>query len=115
MRDTGPRTTTTTNSLASISQGGHALLQSPREAALIDAAEFARELSVSKPTIWRLLAAQRIPEPIRLTAQCLRWRRDEVAAWIAAGCPSLNEERPAATNGEASKNPSTPFLKEVTR
>ena len=78
---------------------------SPAPAVLIDAAEFARMLSVSKPTIWRMLAAQRIPEPIRLTSQCLRWKRDAVLRWLdsleAAGCPSQNEQRPAAANGEA--------------
>ncbi len=63
------------------------LSASPRESVLIDAAEFARMLSVSKPTLWRMLSAQKkIPEPIRLTSQCLRWRRDSVLAWINAGC-----------------------------
>ena len=68
---------------------------------LIDAAELARMLSVSKPTIWRMLSAQRAPEPLRLTAQCLRWRRSDVEAWLAAGCPA--QQRPTGTNGEASK------------
>ena len=62
---------------------------SPRESVLIDAAEFARMLSVSKPTLWRMLSAQQINEPIRLTSQVLRWRRDSVLAWINAGCPPL--------------------------
>ena len=57
---------------------------------LIDAAELARMLSVSKPTIWRWLSEGRLLEPIRLTAQCLRWRRDAVLAWIDAGCPPFN-------------------------
>lgn len=56
---------------------------------LIDAAELARMLSVSKPTIWRMLSGQKIPEPIRLTSQCLRWRRDSVLAWIDAGCSPI--------------------------
>lgn len=62
---------------------------------LIDAAELARMLSVSKPTIWRLLSAQKIPEPLRLTAQCLRWRRSDVDGWLAS-FPILNEQSPAA-------------------
>ena len=81
---------------------------------MINAAEFARLLSVSKPTIWRMLSAQRIPEPIRLTAQCLRWKREHVLRWIDSGCATLNEQRPAAVNGEASVNSSTPFAREVT-
>lgn len=55
--------------------------------ALIDAKELAELLSVSKPSIWRWLSEGRLPEPIRLTAQCLRWRRDQVNDWIKAGCP----------------------------
>lgn len=59
---------------------------------LIDAAELARILSVSKPTIWRWLSEGRLPEPIRLTSQCLRWRLDAVLAWIEAGCRPCSEE-----------------------
>lgn len=66
--------------------------------ALIDAAEFARMLSVSKPTIWRLLSAQKIPEPIRLTSQCLRWRRDSVLVWVASGCLTLADQ-PSTMHG----------------
>lgn len=68
---------------------------------LIDAAEFARMLSVSKPTIWRLLSSQKIPEPIRLTSQCLRWRRDVALRWIEAGCPSFGVGDAAQSEGDA--------------
>ncbi len=64
--------------------------------ALIDAAEFARLLSISKPTIWRLREAGKLPPAIALTSQCVRWRRDAVLAWIEAGCP-------AATASESQK------------
>ena len=98
MRDTSPGTKTT--GLASI---GDVRLQSQSEAALIDAAEFARLLSVSKPTVWRLLAAHRIPEPIRLTSQCLRWKRNAVLAWIDSGCSDLDEQRLAIASGSSSR------------
>ena len=55
--------------------------------ALIDAAELARMLSVSKPTIWRM--RDKLPPSIALTSQCIRWRRDAVLEWINTGCPSL--------------------------
>lgn len=61
--------------------------------ALIDAAELARMLSVSKPTIWRI--RDKLPPCIALTSQCIRWRRRTgnpatgVEDWIDAGCPSL--------------------------
>lgn len=54
--------------------------------ALMDAAELARLLSVSKPTIWRLREAGRLPPAIALTSQCIRWQRDKVLAWIEGGC-----------------------------
>ena len=55
---------------------------------LIDAAELARMLSVSKPTVWRLRDDGKLPPSIALTSQCVRWRRDAVAEWIEAGCPA---------------------------
>lgn len=56
---------------------------------LIDATELAQMLLISKPSVWRWLSEGRLPEPIRLTAQCLRWRREAVLAWIDAGCPTI--------------------------
>ena len=60
--------------------------------ALIDAAEFARLLSVSKPTIWRLRQDGKLPPAIALTSQCIRWRKDAVASWIDAGCPVAGQK-----------------------
>ena len=71
---------------------------------LIDAGELARMLSVSKPTIWRMRNDEKLPPGIALTSQCLRWRRSDVEAWLAAGCPH-QQQRPAAANGEASEKP----------
>ena len=61
-----------------------------KPSALLDAAEFARLLSVSKPTIWRLRESGKLPLPITLTSQCVRWRRADVEAWIENGCPSCS-------------------------
>ena len=55
---------------------------------LIDAAELARLLSVSKPTVWRMRETGRLPPSISLTSQCIRWRREVVLGWIDAGCPA---------------------------
>lgn len=62
--------------------------------ALIDAAELARLLSVSKPTIWRLREAGKLPPAIALTSQCIRWRFDIVADWIKSGCPNPRQSEP---------------------
>ncbi len=59
---------------------------------LIDAAELARMLSVSKPTIWRMREDGKLPPAIALTSQCIRWRRDAVLSWIDAGCPSIDAQ-----------------------
>lgn len=67
----------------------------PREAALIDAAELARLLSVSKPTIFRARDAGKLPVAIALTSQCIRWQlrtgnpATGVLDWVEAGCPPL--------------------------
>lgn len=66
---------------------------------LIDAGELARLLSISKPSLWRWLENGRLPEPIRFTAQSLRWRRDVVIPWIESGCPAANNTQ--ATEGQA--------------
>lgn len=50
---------------------------------LIDATELARMLSVSKPTIWRMRADGKLSEPLKLTAQCLRWRRSDIESFLA--------------------------------
>ena len=63
---------------------------------LIDAAELAQMLSVSKPSVWRWMAEGKLPPPIRITAQCLRWNREAVLAWIAARCPAPTTEGGAA-------------------
>lgn len=60
--------------------------------ALIDAAELARMLSVSKPSIWRWKEAGKLPPAITLTAQCVRWKRDVVLSWIDAGCPTIDAQ-----------------------
>ena len=63
---------------------------------LIDAAELARMLSVSKPSVWRWMAEGKLPPPIRITAQCLRWNREAVLTWITAGCHAPTTEGGAA-------------------
>ena len=57
--------------------------------ALIDARELAAMLAISVPTVWRMRESGRLPEPLRLTAQCVRWRRADIDSWLTAGCPSI--------------------------
>ena len=52
---------------------------------LITARKLAQLLEVSTRTLWRLRSAGQLPEPMRLGG-AVRWRLDEVRAWIAGGC-----------------------------
>jgi excisionase family DNA binding protein len=54
---------------------------------LITAEELARLLNTSERSIWRYLSAGDIPKPVRLGRGTVRWRYEEIRAWIAAGCP----------------------------
>lgn len=60
--------------------------ESPGDAILIDAKAAARMLGVSTRTVARLRDRRAMPGPVRIGTS-LRWRRDELAEWIAAGCP----------------------------
>lgn len=63
---------------------------SPVSELLLSAADLARELRVSTKTIRRLDAMGKLPLPVKL-GRLLRWRRDELIAWLAAGGPDRDE------------------------
>jgi predicted DNA-binding transcriptional regulator AlpA len=71
---------------------------------LIDARRFAKLLSVSLATLWRLQAQQVIPPPIKL-GHLTKWRLAEVIEWIEADCPpqrnwGYSRERSLSRNGK---------------
>ncbi|GIW86426.1 MAG: hypothetical protein KatS3mg108_0750 [Isosphaeraceae bacterium] len=57
-----------------------------KTAVLISADEVATMLGVSERTLWRLLSAGKLPEPVRI-GRNTRWRAAEVRDWIERGCP----------------------------
>ena len=57
------------------------------EPLLVDARSLARMLCVGIRTVRAWDASGRIPEPIRLSPGCVRWRYSEVSDWVSAGCP----------------------------
>lgn len=57
------------------------------EALLLDARAAAQLLAVSESTLWKLHSSGRIPNPMRLGGRVVRWRREELEAWVRAGCP----------------------------
>lgn len=52
-----------------------------------NAGQVAKMLGVSVRQVWRLHTTGRLPKPVRL-GNCVRWRRAEVEAFVAAGCPT---------------------------
>ena len=52
----------------------------------IQAREVGRMLGVSLRQVWRLNSAGKLPKPVRLGGS-VRWRRDEIIAFVEAGCP----------------------------
>ena len=54
---------------------------------LLEVREAAALISVSRATFWRLHSKGAVPLPIRLSGRVVRWRRDELEAWVQKGCP----------------------------
>jgi excisionase family DNA binding protein len=52
--------------------------------------ELAHILKVSKRHLYRLVDRGAAPQPTRLGAS-VRWHRETVLKWIAAGCPSVRQ------------------------
>ena len=50
-------------------------------------AEIGRELRVSSKTIRRMDADGKLPRPVMVGARSLRWVRQTIVEWLAAGCP----------------------------
>lgn len=49
---------------------------------LLDIKEVAKRTSLSRTTIWRRLKDGKFPDPLRLSEQCVRWREDDINAWV---------------------------------
>ena len=56
-------------------------------AQLLDVRAVAQLLDCSPRHVYRLSDAGRMPAPVRLGA-LVRWRRQDLDAWLAAGCPA---------------------------
>lgn len=55
-------------------------------AELIDAREVAILLSIDPRTVFRLRLRKELPQSLKFGGN-VRWRRSEIMAWIAQGCP----------------------------
>jgi len=52
----------------------------------ISARELAELLGISLRQVWRLNSAGKLPKPVRIGGS-VRWNRQEIMDWFAAGCP----------------------------
>jgi len=57
------------------------------QAALLDVRAVATMLDCSSRHVYRLADAGRMPRPVKL-GSLVRWSRDEISQWLAAGCPA---------------------------
>ncbi|SVE35306.1 uncharacterized protein METZ01_LOCUS488160 [marine metagenome] len=57
---------------------------------LIPAKQIALILDVSLRTVWRLRAASKLPRSVEI-GKSVRWKAEEIAEWIDAGCPCLDD------------------------
>ena len=59
--------------------------------AMLTVNQVARMLCCSSRTIYRLTDSGRMPRPVKL-GSLVRWPRDVIERWIAAGCPDARKE-----------------------
>lgn len=65
------------------------------QAVLLDVTGVARLLTCSERSIWRLADAGKMPTPVRI-GRLVRWQRQGLMDWIAAGCPAVRTVRRGA-------------------
>lgn len=84
----------------------------PPPAILLGEPEILEILGIGR-SLWRtLLSAGQTPEPIRLGRRVL-WRRTDIEAWIAAGCPSREKMAPSTPATATSGPQGRPWTKVV--
>jgi predicted DNA-binding transcriptional regulator AlpA len=54
---------------------------------LLSSEELASMLSISRATLWRMLAAGKLPLPLRPSPGLVRWKADEIRRWVDSGMP----------------------------
>lgn len=59
--------------------------QAPKAAAdLLTSQQVADRLAVSVRTLWRLVAAGKVPQPVRYNRKLVRWKSSDVVRYIEA-------------------------------
>jgi prophage regulatory protein len=58
---------------------------------LMSPCELARELNISRVTLWRMKKEGRLPQPVRVSERKLAFRRSEIVEWLDGGGARLAE------------------------
>ena len=61
------------------------------QGALLSVDQLAVMLSCSTRHVYRLADAGKLPRPVKLGA-LVRWRADQIAEWLAEGCPAVRRQ-----------------------
>ena len=69
------------------------VVQNQQAQYMIDVRKVAAILSISTRSVWRLVASEEFPQPIRF-GRNVRWRLAEVEAWIEARATSIQNDNP---------------------
>lgn len=73
------------------------------EAVLLTAEQSWMLCGLGKSSWYKNMSAGRIPAPVRIGG-ALRWRRDELLAWIDAGCPPMTRWNAMAGKKKSGKS-----------
>jgi predicted DNA-binding transcriptional regulator AlpA len=96
--------------MATATTGGANPATDPGPGLLIDIRQLATLLRRSVASLERDQEAGRLPAPVYIGGS-RRWRRAEVEAWVAAGCPdrtAWDENRRVASDGANAHAPQQP-------
>ena len=63
---------------------------------LLTIAEVCDRLQIHRASIYRRMRSGHFPEPLKISARAVRWRADEVEAWIASRDRATGETPRAA-------------------
>ena len=74
-------------------QDAHSQKEQPVDPVMLTVTGVATLLACSPRTIYRLIDNGRMPPPVRL-GSLVRWSREAIDGWIAAGCPNSRKVRP---------------------
>ena len=77
--------------MTTFTQHEGAVMEASAESVMLTVHDVARMLNCSARTVYRLTDSGRMPRPVKLGA-LVRWPRNVVERWIAAGCPNVRKE-----------------------